>query len=106
MISDTCNSGTIFRGQARRTEGFSLEASLQINASLIHLAATHDSTNTPGDPGGSEFTNALLKVWHDGSFQGDYSEFISQIRKITSNSYLSMEGPNVATFAGQQPFTV
>jgi hypothetical protein len=28
MISDTCNSGTIFRGQARRTDGFALEAPL------------------------------------------------------------------------------
>lgn len=112
MISDTCNSGTIFRGQARHAEGFSLEAPLQIKASLIHLAATHDSTETPGDPGGSIFTNALLKVWNSGSFQGDYTEFIRQIR-LTINSdlskegpNLSKEGPNVATFAGQQPFTV
>jgi hypothetical protein len=106
MISDTCNSGTIFRGQARRSEGFSLEAPLQINASLIHLAATHDSTNTPGDPGGSVFTNALLKVWNNGSFQGDYTEFLSQIKSLTSNSVLSQEGPNVATFARERPFTV
>jgi hypothetical protein len=105
MISDTCHSGTIFRGQARRTDGFAIEEPLQINASLIHLAATHDSKVTPGAAGGSVFTNALLKVWNDGSFR-DYSEFISQIKKITSNSYLSMEGPNVATFAGQRPFTV
>ena len=109
MISDTCNSGTIFRGQALRAENFSLEAPLQIKASLIHLAATHDSTDTPGAAGGSVFTNALLQVWDmgNGSFPGDYSEFISEIKDITkSNSYLSMEGPNVATFAGQQPFTV
>jgi len=83
MISDTCNSGTIFRGQARRVEGFSLEAPLQINASLIHLAATHDSTDTPGAAGGSVFTNALLKVWNNGSFQGDYTEFLSQIKNLT-----------------------
>jgi hypothetical protein len=109
MISDTCHSGTIFRGQARRIEGFSLEAPLQIKASLIHLAATHDSTDTLGAAGGSVFTNALLQVWErgNGSFPGDYNKFISEINDITkSNSYLSMEGPNVATFAGQQPFTV
>ena len=106
MISDTCNSGTIFRGQARRTDGFALEAPLQINASLIHLAATHDSTNTPGDPGCSVFTNALLKVWNNGSFQGDYTEFLSQIKSLTSNSVLSQEGPNVATFVRERPFTV
>jgi hypothetical protein len=106
MISDTCNSGTIFRGQARRSEGFSLEAPLQINASLIHLAATHDSTDTSGAAGGSVFTNALLKVWNNGSFQGDYSEFLSQIKSLTSNSVLSQEGPNVATFVRERPFTV
>ena len=106
MISDTCNSGTIFRGQARRAEGFSLEAPLQINASLIHLAATHDSTNTPGAAGGSVFTNALLKVWNNGSFQGDYTEFLSQIKSITSNSVLSQEGPSVANFIRERPFTV
>ena len=106
MISDTCNSGTIFRGQARRAEGFYLEAPLQINASLIHLAATHDSTNTPGAAEGSVFTNALLKVWHNGSFQGDYTEFLSQIKSITSNSVLSQEGPSVATFIRERPFTV
>lgn len=106
MISDTCNSGTIFRGQAHRTDGFAREAPLQINASLIHLAATHDSTNTPGDPGGSVFTNALLKVWNNGSFQGDYTEFLSQIKSLTSNSVLSQEGPNVATFIRERPFTV
>jgi hypothetical protein len=106
MISDTCNSGTIFRGQARRDEEFSLEAPLQIKASLIHLAATHDSTNTSGAAEGSVFTNALLKVWNNGSFQGDYAEFLSQIKSLTNNSVLSQEGPNVATFVRERPFTV
>ncbi|MFN7896349.1 MAG: caspase family protein [Cyanobacteriota bacterium] len=106
MISDTCNSGTIFRGQTRRSDEFTLEAPLQINASLIHLAATHDSKDTLGDPGGSVFTNALLKVWNNGSFQGDYTEFLEQIKNLTSNSVLSQEGPNVATFVRERPFTV
>jgi hypothetical protein len=106
MISDTCNSGTIFRGQAPRIAGLALEAPLQIKASLIHMAATHDSTDTPGEPTGSAFTNALLKVWNHGSYQGDYEEFLSQTEKIKSGPVLSKEGPDVAMFVGERPFTV
>ena len=106
MISDTCHSGTIFRGQAPRADGLALEAPLQIKASLIHMAATRDSTDTLGDPKGSAFTNALLKVWNNGSFQGDYEELLGQTEKIKSGPILSQAGPSVATFVREKPFTV
>jgi hypothetical protein len=107
MISDTCNSGTIFRGQVPpRADGFALEAPLQIKASLIHIAATRDHSDTLGNANGSVFTNALLEAWNNGSFQGDYNQFLGQVKKIISDPILSQAGPNVAAFVGERPFTV
>lgn len=51
-----------------------LPASPPIGASILLLAACHD-TDTTGDalPNG-KFTEALLEVWDDGNFDDDYQE--------------------------------
>ena len=60
-----------------------------------------------GDPNGA-FTGALLKVWKNGAFVGDYSRFHKQIvRELpasqTPNLFpLGEAGP----FLKQQPFRI
>lgn len=115
MISDTCNAGSNFRGPVRQPPRI-IKPPLQIGASLIHIAATEDGTNAQARDKGGDFTNALLQVWNDGSFQGDYQklfdETVTRVKErqkgdLEKNSpVFNQDGPNAATFVKEQAFAV
>jgi metacaspase-1 len=71
-----------------------IPAAAEIGASLIHLAACPDSLTTPDGPTHGAFTQALLDVWDNGSFAGNYEEFILRIG----------ERPALAALGGSRPF--
>jgi hypothetical protein len=79
-----------------------------MKAAVILISGCQDNqTSMDGDPNGA-FTGALLKVWKNGTFAGDYSRFHKQIvRELpasqTPNLFpLGAAGP----FLKQQPFSV
>jgi hypothetical protein len=76
-------------------------------AAILISGCQDNQTSMDGDPNGA-FTGALLKVWKNGAFVGDYSRFHKQIvRELpasqTPNLFpLGAAGP----FLKQQPFRV
>jgi metacaspase-1 len=76
-------------------------------ASILISGCQDNQTSMDGDRNGA-FTGALLDVWADGAFPGDYRRFHAAIRRRLPAS----QSPNLftlgraATFAKQRPFTV
>lgn len=91
MLSDSCNSGTnykgrltvpvneeaIFRPVARKTE-----KAVNIKAQLIHLGGCRDGFGSAGYQKGGAFTMALCDAWGDGAFQGTLDDLHSTICEL------------------------
>jgi hypothetical protein len=80
----------------------------KFRARAILISGCQDNqTSMDGDRNGA-FTEALLRVWADGTFTGDYRRFHAAIRSRLPAS----QSPNLftlgraGTFAKQRPFTV
>ncbi len=95
MISDSCNSGTnykgirsidanengIFRPVARNSN-----KDVNIKAQLIHLAGCRDGFSSSGYQAGGAFTMALCEAWQNGLFQGTFNDLHSKICQVISSS--------------------
>lgn len=116
MISDSCNSGTnykgrmtvpvdeqaIFRPVARRS---TREPS--IDAQLIHLGGCRDGFGSEGYQHGGAFSIALCEAWQNGAFRGNFKDLhrricdlISSNQKPQYNEY----GPVSDAFRDQKAF--
>lgn len=92
-----------------RKELLSGEAA-KVKASLLSLAACRDNEEALDGPNHGAFTQALLDVWNEESFNGNYDDFIGQIRaKIPEPSQQRpIRRPPVveSSFLQQRPFTI
>lgn len=99
-----------------------------IKASIRLLAACQDEQEANSGPFNGYFTAAVLSVWDDGNFEGDYTDFFEAVTKEldwmtgdsetraaggpdadernlqTPNEYL--QGKKSAKFTKQKPFTI
>ena len=76
-------------------------------AALLISGCQDNQTSLDGDQNGA-FTEALLKVWNEGAFDGSYARFHAQIRQrlpASQSPNLFTLGP-AAAFVRQRPFTV
>ena len=80
----------------------------KFGAAAILISGCQDNqTSMDGDRNGA-FTEALLAVWADGTFPGDYRRFHAAVRRQLPPSQspnLFTLGP-VVTFLRQSPFAV
>lgn len=119
MISDSCNSGTNYRGRgkdipARPTPFIPIRRSgintvRQMKAQMIHMGGCFDGAGSSGWPEGGEFTIALCKSWQNGTFKGNYREFYQKILgfiKTDQNPVYNEYGPVSQEFRNQLPFTM
>jgi hypothetical protein len=76
-------------------------------AAILISGCQDNQTSLDGDPNGA-FTGALLKVWNNGTFVGDYSRFHKQIVKGLPASQTPNLFPLGAAgrFLKQQPFRI
>ena len=76
-------------------------------AAILISGCQDNQTSLDGDPNGA-FTGALLKVWNNGSFVGDYARFHKQILRGLPASQTPNLFPLGAAgrFLKQQPFRV
>jgi len=82
---------------------------VDISAQLILLAGCQDNQfSQDGDVNGA-FTEALLRVWSNGGFAGDYQTFLRRIVALMppdqTPNFFTVGSPDAA-FLGQKPFSV
>lgn len=80
-----------------------------LKAKILTLSACADDEVTADGPENSAFTAALLKVWNNGNFQGNYDSFLEQIGAELPNQtpQRNPKAPNVdMNFVNQRPFTI
>jgi hypothetical protein len=118
MISDSCNSGSNYRG--RMTIPLNNEATFRpvarqstqrvnINAQLIHLGGCRDGFTSAGYQGGGAFTMALCQAWNDGQFTGTFSQLherICQIITASQKPQYNEYGQITEAFQKQRAFAV
>jgi metacaspase-1 len=83
----------------------------QFKPAVILISGCQDNqTSMDGEHNGA-FTEALLKVWRDGAFDGNYAKFHAQIRaKLpgtqSPNLFVLGPAPAAQAFLAQTPFNV
>ena len=95
MISDSCNSGTNYRGimtvpvneQAifRPVAGTPREE-VEIKAQLIHIGGCRDGFTSAGYQQGGAFTIALCDAWHDGAFTGTFKDLHKKYANLSAQA--------------------
>jgi len=82
---------------------------VKVKATVILISGCQDNQLSADGNGNGLFTEKLLKVWNNGSFDGSYPIFARQIRALMPASQTPMYsavGAGNPTFESQQPFTV
>ena len=118
MISDSCNSGTNYKGRMNvsvneeaifRPVASKTKEAVNIEAQIIHLGGCRDGHFSEGYEAGGAFTMALCEAWNNGAFQGTFKDLHSKIcesirtrQKPQYNEY----GPVSDAFRNQRAFTV
>tara|TARA_Y100000782_G_scaffold115609_2_gene161662 strand:- start:8175 stop:8948 length:774 start_codon:yes stop_codon:yes gene_type:complete len=125
VISDSCHSGTILRDifnhdpfSTVSQSSYSLQTSRglehdpfvsPVKASVKLLAAAEEDNLAWNDDKHGMFTNALLNIWNNGLFAGNYIDFYTAIRKRLPEKYppaqMDLGAPNAA-FNQQKPFQI
>jgi hypothetical protein len=118
MISDSCNSGSNYRGRMNvplnneaifRPVATKSNARVNINAQLIHIGGCRDGFTSAGYHGGGAFTMALCNAWQDGEFTGTFEELHGKIRELITTSQqpqYNEYGQVSDAFRNQQAFAV
>ena len=109
------NSTRIADDEAKRTIYRTVQAlsgparGADISAQLILLAGCQDNQFSQDGDGNGAFTEALLRVWADGGFAGDYRAFLGRITSLLppdQTPNLFTVGTPAPGFLSQKPFTV
>jgi metacaspase-1 len=78
-LSDSCNSGTVFKSPLPEyligTPDNSIEVIDEMVAELIHMSGCRDGYTSDGGMEGSAFTNAFVQVWNNGGNNCTYPVF-------------------------------
>lgn len=118
MISDSCNSGTIYKfmsgpiSQAPFVPILDKETAAEMKAQLIHLGGCRDSAASVGGVGGGLFTRALCDTWAKGTFQGSYPKLLDEARYIVERQRPDQVpqynecGPVTDRFRNSRPFQI
>src|SRR5215510_2906742 len=134
VISDSCHSGAFTRpfGSGRRSRGIRRRSqqgrmiqfreiydairrrlpnmrALEIGACVLSLSACEDGQSADDGAENGAFTGALLLIWDNGAFIGDYHRLYQSL--LEENLYLqkpqiSLTGSSNISFMEQRPFTI
>jgi hypothetical protein len=81
---------------------------LPITVERLFLSACEEGQDAVEGPKHGTFTQALLDVWKDGKFVGNYRDFMTAIQSNFSNT---TQHPNLKpvpppNFSSERPFTI
>ena len=79
------------------------------DTSVLLLAGCQDNQKSYEKGQNGMFTSALLSVWNEGQFKGDYAKFYSKIcSRMPSyqSPNLDKQGANIEAFVVKTPFTI
>jgi len=112
MISDSCNSGTNYKGLRDIHTLASLrpieeKLAKAMKAQLIHFGGCRDGFRSRGQEDGGVFTKALSTAWDQGNFEGNYPDFYNAIRNLVTSEQRPQYNKYCVTaeFESQKPFT-
>jgi hypothetical protein len=118
MISDSCNSGSNYRGRMTvpmneqaifRPVARKARETVGMKAQLIHLGGCRDGFTSAGYQHGGAFTIALCEAWQDGAFAGNFKELHAKLCTVISSSQqpqYNEYGPVSEEFRNQRAFDV
>src|SRR5262245_38126921 len=114
MISDSCTSGTNYRGlrdkrRATPVEAITNEIATAMKAQMIHFAGCRDAATSSGYQTGGAFTLSLCRAWSDGQFAGDYVKLFKEAADDVGTSQqpqYNEYGAVSDAFRKQRPFTI
>lgn len=111
MISDSCNSGTVYKDPlAFDTVVDGDNNTTQMQASLIHIGASRDDQDSWGGDKGSRFTNAMMEVLARETFNGNYKNLVEEINTVLEDipqvAQYYEYGPVSDDFRNSAPFSI
>lgn len=110
MISDSCNSGTNYRGRA--TQGpspirpMARAAAKKMKARLLHMGGCRDGLTSAGSDQGGAFTRALHACWHGGRGASTWKDLHEDVCAHISGQVpqISTYGPGAGDLLQERPF--
>jgi metacaspase-1 len=118
MISDSCNSGSNYRGIRRvplredtifRPIAKRQDKDINMKAQLIHLGGCRDGFSSSGYMSGGAFTMALCEVWQNGAFNGSFKDLHTRICEVinsTQKPQYNEYGPITDAFRNARAFAI
>ena len=82
---------------------------LAIGASVLSLSACEDGQSADDGMENGAFTGAILQVWDNGAFFGDYNQFYDRLldeKLCIQKPQISLTGGSNINFMKQRPFTI
>ena len=80
-----------------------------IKSSVILISGCQDNQESEDGDHNGLFTGTLLRVWHEGKFQGSLKDFHKKIQELMpayqTPNYFPV-GPGNEAFENQRPFTI
>lgn len=112
MIGDTCNFGLDYAHirstfRPRPFLPMSEKAAAEMKAEMIHIGGCRNAVPAVGYESGGPFTVALCNTWHNGRFNGTYSDFYEKICENINSAGMPQYnefGPVSPEFKNQRPF--
>jgi metacaspase-1 len=93
----------------------SVAAAPEPAAAVLLLAGCLDNQTSGDMPNNGLFTGSVLQVWSDGAFQGNYTNFLDQVKLVTSDASGGAQTPRLFPVGNEvamdnlvqdRPFTV
>lgn len=116
MLSDSCNSGTNYKGfkgfkpKATPIAPLDAKAAGEMRAMMIHMGGCRDGKTSDGYVGGGLFTMSLCNAWQGGKFKGNSRALYEKVAAMVSAETPDQQpayneyGAVSAQFRKQKPF--
>jgi hypothetical protein len=111
IFSDSCHSGTNYRGLGRVNQPVDfvrdLNGDARMKASLLHISGCRDEEVSMGEENGGAFTTAVVAIWNKGRFGGTWDTFHDAVAAAVTTGQRpqgNLYGPDAEALSTRRPF--